>query len=259
MKRISALSALAFSLTVGLALPSAALVAQEPADEPNPPQRRRPWDGPTDVPPPGHAMQRDGEATLPAGHPVQHQVTRTRGGDTLTFERTLTGPQGQMHSLNSTITRTPEMNSIHHERDITLRDGRTVHHDMTRTRDGDTVTLERNFTGPNGQTRTFEHTITRPDNPAADRPAKPEGLLGRLNPFRRAGNPHSAAARSGGFTLGSSRQGTPIATSRQMRAGGAWSHGNPPPTVDDQQRGNGPKLARALKARRNGALHSPKK
>jgi hypothetical protein len=88
----------------------------------------------------------------------------TREGDTWNHEHTVTGPDGQpLRQNQTTVTRdgtTGDHNSWTRETDITLKDGRTVQHDMTRTREDGTLTVSRDFVGPNGQTRSFDMTRT---------------------------------------------------------------------------------------------------
>jgi hypothetical protein len=107
---------------------------------------------------------------------------------------------------------------------------------LTRSWDGTTGTMERTFTGPNGQTRSFQHAWA-PDEPpvqqmqrlrrdrwagrgdAVGPPAESEapgkwGWLEKLNPFRKRSGPAFGAVasrpsppRRAGFTVGSAGRG----------------------------------------------------
>ncbi|TVS11906.1 MAG: hypothetical protein EA424_23215 [Planctomycetaceae bacterium] len=97
----------------------------------------------------------------------EHVVTNPRGEITQTWERVNTDPYNDTR-----------------EHTITLPDGRTIHHSHVRTWDGTDGTMERSFTGPNGQERWWQ----------------------KLNPFGNRGNASAgSAAASGpgrGFTIG---------------------------------------------------------
>lgn len=132
------------------------------------------------------------------------------------------------------------------QHEITLRDGRTISHDLTRSWDGTTGTMERTFSGPNGQTRSFQHAWAPDDvppteppptaleppvqemerlranrwagrvdavGPPAESPGK-WGWLEKLNPFRKRSGPafgtsasRPSPPRRAGFTVGSGGRG----------------------------------------------------
>jgi hypothetical protein len=176
----------------------------------------------------------------------EHVVTNPRGEMTQIWERVNTedgyeyrssqvwlNPDGTpLRQHERTMSGTDPYNYTR-ERSHTLPDGRTVNHSQVRTWDGTDGTMERSFTGPNGQTRESVRSWT-PDEPlagemvstpepsgsaavapaaspstsvpAASQPAEQLSWWQKLNPFRKRGNPTaeaaSASARRRGFTIG---------------------------------------------------------
>ena len=216
------------------------------------------------------------------GTPYQreHIVTNPRGEMVQTWERseneegylyrrshTFTAPDGTpLKQQEWSRTRTDPYN-YSREQQHQLRDGRTIMHRQTRSWDGTTGTMERAFTGPNGQTRHFlrpwapdeqnspepgpivpEPTATT--TTAVDPPVEPPkknrwGWIEKLNPFRKGGPFRPAGPspqRRAGFTIGSggpsstgprqhglnkTQPGNPSPNSR--RPSWAGPHGGPPP------------------------------
>jgi len=176
----------------------------------------------------------------------EHVVTNPRGEMTQTWERVNTedgyeyrrsqvwvNPDGTpLRQHERTMSGTDPYNYTR-ERSQTLPDGRTINHAQVRTWDGTDGTMERSFTGPNGQTRESVRSWT-PDEPiegqmasmpepvepsavapttspsatvtAASQPTEQLGWWQKLNPFRKRGNPTaastSASAPRRGFTIG---------------------------------------------------------
>ncbi len=197
-----------------------------------------------------------GDDTQPPSEPREfsreHVVATPDGQHTQTWQGT-SGPQGYEFQRSHVWT-TPEGETIRsHEMGVTgtdpynyqvqkehvFRDGRTMEHTYTQTRDGTTIERERTFSGPNGQQRTQEQSrawdgqspfpegqtppppsldpppappssvaVSPPTAPPAE-PDKPKrGWLGHLNPASKRSTPGLATApatgRPSGFSLGSS-------------------------------------------------------
>jgi hypothetical protein len=134
-----------------------------------------------------------------------------------------------------------------------LRDGRTITHAQTRTWDGASGTIERSFSGPNGQTRSTERAWSPEEYDQATTSAVAPGTglapgalgesaagaeapkktnwLSKLNPFARWGKSDKADASRpprSGFTLGAARRGGSAAGSAGLsdRPSGTPSQGN---------------------------------
>ncbi len=178
----------------------------------------------------------------------EHMVTNPHGEMTQTWERTHTEegydyrrsqvwakPDGTPLRQHEWTMAGTDPNNYTRERTITLPDGRTINHSQIRTWDGTDGTMERSFTGPNGQTRESVRSWT-PDEPTRGQmasmaepaqlstviPATPQptttsatvqateqhGWWQKLNPFGRRGNETSNAAAASaprrGFTIGTS-------------------------------------------------------
>jgi hypothetical protein len=176
----------------------------------------------------------------------EHVVTNPRGEMIQTWERgntedgyeyrrsqVWTNPDGtSLRQHERTMAGTDPYNYTR-EHSITLPDGRTINHSQVRTWDGTDGTLERSFTGPNGQTRESVRSWTpdepiagqmastpEPVQPATVAPATPQPTAGppasqpteqfswwqKLNPFRQKGNPTAGSAAASaprrGFTVG---------------------------------------------------------
>jgi hypothetical protein len=113
----------------------------------------------------------------------EHSVTNPSGQHIQTWQRS-TGEEGfnwtrshQFFAPDGTPIREHEMTrsggdpyNFSREKSMTFRDGRTLNMTQTRTWDGTSGTMERTFTGPNGQTRDFQRPWTPEDEPVEPPP-----------------------------------------------------------------------------------------
>lgn len=187
----------------------------------------------------------DGSVSMPhsvtTGHGAMTQSrgwSQTDGTYSYTHQQTWTNPDGSLlRQHERTVTGTDPYN-YQREQTITLRDGRAINHSQTRTWDGTTGTMERTFSGPNGQTRSMERpwspeeffqTENAPAAVASDLPppefspamapeslsdaidsdgkAKKPSWLSKWNPFAKWGKSSEPRSSRSGFTVGSSQRG----------------------------------------------------
>lgn len=188
----------------------------------------------------------DGSVSMPhsvtTGHGAMTQSrgwSQTDGTYSYTHQQTWTNPDGSLlRQHERSVTGTDPYN-YQREQTITLRDGRTINHTQSRTWDGTTGTMERTFSGPNGQTRSMERpwspeeffeTENTPAPTASDLPPPPEfspamapgspsdaidsdgkakkpSWLSKWNPFAKWGKSSEPRASRSGFTVGSSQRG----------------------------------------------------
>ena len=175
----------------------------------------------------GSQYQREHEVTNPRGEMIQ-SWERAQNEEGYLYRRwqTSNAPDGtQLRQHERSLSETDPYNYTRQQQ-VQLRDGRTITHDQTRSWDGTTGTMERTFTGPNGQQRYFERPWT-PDDPSSPPPGavvpspppvgpppvaepkqnKMRGWLEKLNPFRKGGplRPSKPASppppRGSGFTI----------------------------------------------------------
>lgn len=112
----------------------------------------------------------------------EHVVTNPRGKMVQSWERseneegylyrrshTFTAPDETLLRQQEWSTTGTDPYNYTREHQHQLRDGRTIMHRQTRSWDGTTGTMERSFTGPNGQTREFQRPWT-PDEPLSPEP-----------------------------------------------------------------------------------------
>ncbi|MGQ9575432.1 MAG: hypothetical protein ACUVUC_08940 [Thermoguttaceae bacterium] len=188
----------------------------------------------------------------PSPFPREHIVDNPHGQMTQTWDRIVTdegfslrreqtwiSPDGlTVRQHDSALTGSDPLN-YQRERTLTLQDGRTIEHSYSQSWDGTTLGRQRTFTGPNGQTHTWQQTITpgsEPDGPqwappldapgwqqpaGPETPGVPLGPIpgqpseqksgkatawGKWNPFGKifgASDDQRPANRPSGFTLGS--------------------------------------------------------
>ncbi len=151
-------------------------------------------------------FSREHTVTTPRGQMTHTwEGSKTDAGYSLSRQQTWTTPDGTLlRQHEASITGTDPLN-FEREKTITLRDGRTIEHTYSQSWDGQTLQRERTFTGPNGQTRTNQQTLSRDgegDPPDGNQPTM-------------SGTPASPPAeglrppemRPRGFTLGSSARG----------------------------------------------------
>lgn len=188
----------------------------------------------------GTQLWREHAVTGPRGEMVQtRERSQTEEGYLYRRWQTFNAPDGTpLRQHQWSLSGTDPYNYTR-EHQMTLPDGRTMVHSRSRSWDGTSGTMERSFTGPNGQTREFQRAWTpedfTPTDPAADttdatqaEPSSPMitppvagspgdtpasspstkwGWLEKLNPFRNTGSPRWQAGPSGpsrsGFTVGS--------------------------------------------------------
>ena len=190
----------------------------------------------------------------------QHVVTNPRGEMVQSWERsqapegyqyrrahTFTAPDGTLLKQQEWTRTGTDPYNYTRERQHQLRDGRTIMHRQTRSWDGTTGTMEKSFTGPNGQTRDFLRPWA-PDEQVAPQPGPivPEtpttatapveqpkknrwGWMEKLNPFRKGGPfrpAKPAPQRRSGFTIGS---GAASSTGRMQHGLNKKQPGNPSP------------------------------
>jgi len=206
----------------------------------------------------------------------QHVVTNPRGEMTQTWEQseaddgflyqrshTFNAPDGTPLRQHEWSRAGTDPNNYTRQREVQLRDGRTILHSQTRSWDGVTGTMEKTFQGPNGQTRQIERpwapdaeafaepgtTIAGPapaELPALPPPptvagggaaagpeAKPEkrkawGWLEKLNPFRRNRSPQGAT---------SGQSSSPRGSGFTLGSGGRGRMGHVPPGLSKKQPG----------------------
>jgi len=165
-----------------------------PRNDPEPAPAWRP-----ELPPPG-AEPREYNVVNPRGEMTQSwDRTVTEDGFTIRREQTWTAADGTpLRQHESTVTGTDPLN-FQRDRTITLKDGRTIEHTYSQSWDGTSLQRERTFTGPNGQTRTWEQTS--PEKP----PAKTWKLFGDRSGAEADSGPPKT--RPSGFTLGSGGHG----------------------------------------------------
>jgi hypothetical protein len=220
------------------------------------------------------------DATQGSEYRREHLVTNPRGEMVQSWEQiqneegyqyrrahTFTAPDGTLLRQQEWTRTGTDPYNFTREQQHQLRDGRTILHRQTRTWDGTSGTMERTFTGPNGQTRHSlrpwapdEQVLPEPGpitpeamaaaTPAVSPPVvEPKknrwGWMEKLNPFRKGGplrSTESSPPRRAGFTVGSGRPqiagrmqhglnktqpGNPSPNSR--RPNWAGPHGGPPP------------------------------
>ena len=194
----------------------------------------------------GSQQLREHVVENPRGEMVQSwERSQTDDGYLYRRSQTFTAPDGTLlRQHESSVSGTDPYNYTRQNQN-TLRDGRTILHSQTRTWDGTTGTMERTFSGPNGQTLESQRPWTPDDtwsaeggaprgesvppqpaatqppaaygfgavSPPAERPQEKKlGWAEKLNPFRKGGlfrpnkKPPSSPPRSSGFTMGSSGQ-----------------------------------------------------
>lgn len=169
----------------------------------------------------------------------EHLVTNPRGEMTQSWER-VTTEDGYQYRRSQTWANPDGTPLRQHERtvsgsdpynytrehSITLPDGRTINQTQVRTWDGTAGTMERSFTGPNGQTHQSSRSwtpdgqpsgttpvITEPGQPstvstiaATSQPPEQASWWQKVNPFRKRGNDTARSATASpprrGFTIG---------------------------------------------------------
>jgi hypothetical protein len=206
-------------------------------------------------------------------HVREHVVNNPRGEMTQTWERVNTEEGYQYH--RSQVWTDPDGIALRqHERTLsgsdphnytrernhTLPNGRTINQTQVRSWDGTDGTMERSFTGPNGQTRESVRSWT-PDEPvsgqmasmtepvqpsavspatipATSQPAEKVRWWQKLNPFRKKGNQAGGSAAASaprrGFTVG-----TPNANSSRPSSLSSGDH----PSVHGSQNTHRPSWA----------------
>lgn len=164
----------------------------------------------------GSQQLREHVVENPRGEMVQSwERSQTDDGYLYRRSQTFTAPDGTLlRQHESSVSGTDPYNYTRQNQN-TLRDGRTILHSQTRTWDGTTGTMERTFSGPNGQTLESQRPWTRDAaaTPPVESPKEKKlGWAEKLNPFRKGGlfrpnkKPPSSPPRSSGFTMGSSGQ-----------------------------------------------------
>src|SRR3990170_4819761 len=109
----------------------------------------------------------------PRGEMVQSwERSQTEDGYLYRRGQTFTAPDGTMLRQHEQALSGTDPYNYTRQHEMTLRDGRTILHSQTRSWDGTTGTMERTFSGPNGQTREFQHAWT-PDDLASGDPGEP--------------------------------------------------------------------------------------
>lgn len=171
----------------------------------------------------------------------EHVVTNPRGEMTQTWERVnteegyqynrsqvWTNPDGTPLRQHERTLSGSDPNNYTREHSNTLPDGRTINQTQVRTWDGTDGTMERSFTGPNGQARESVRSWTPdepiagqmagmpepvqpspvppPTVPATSQPTEKVSWWQKLNPFRKQGNTTAGTAAASaprrGFTVG---------------------------------------------------------
>ena len=145
----------------------------------------------------------------------EHVVNNPRGEMTQTWER-LNTEEGYRYRRSQTWNSPDGTPLRQHERTVsgsdpynytrehsnTLPDGRTINQTHVRLWDGTSGTMERSFTGPNGQTRQSQRSWT-PDEQIGGQMVS---WWQKLNPFRKKGSQTAgsvaASAPRRGFTIG---------------------------------------------------------
>lgn len=203
----------------------------------------------------------------------EHVVTNPRGEMSRSWEQvnteegyqyrrsqTWTGPDGvPVRQHERTLSGSDPYNYTR-EHNITLPDGRTINQTQVRTWDGTSGTMERSFTGPNGQTHQSQRSWTPDEQPtpqisAIAEPVQLSGTLPstaaspsepteqvrwwqKINPFRKGGNETAgsavASAPRRGFTIG-----TPNGNAGRVRSLGAGDH----PSLQGSQNSHAPSWA----------------
>ena len=200
----------------------------------------------------------------------EHVVNNPRGEMTQTWERvnteegyeyrrsqTWTNPDGTpLRQHERTLSGSDPYNYTR-ERSHTLPGDRTINQTQVRSWDGTNGTMERSFTGPNGQTRQSQRSWT-PDEqiggqmasmpepvqpatvmpattPATSQPAEKVSWWKKLNPFRKKGSQTAGSAAASaprrGFTIGApnanSARASSISSSEHPSARGSQNTHRP--------------------------------
>jgi len=193
----------------------------------------------------GSTMAREHSVTNPRGEMLQRWERLTaEDGYTYRREHTWTDPDGNLLRRHEMTTTRSDPYNFERQKSMTLRDGRTLNMTRTQTWDGETGSMERTFTGPNGQYRSFQRPWSPEDGPIdperaitrqriqtwqsigqpatgtqasqgtsglANRSRSKGGLFSRFNPFASKGAPSWGSSRPSGrpsgFTMGSAARG----------------------------------------------------
>jgi hypothetical protein len=200
----------------------------------------------------------------------QHIVTNPRGEMTQTWERvnteegyeyrrsqTWTNPDGApLRQHERTLSGSDPYNYTR-ERSHTLPDGRMINQTQVRSSVGTYGTMERSFTGPNGQTHQSQRSwtpgepiagqmtsmpgpvqptaVSPPTAPATSRPAEKVSWWQKLNPFRNKSNQTAGSAAASaprrGFSIGTpqshSVRASSLSSSERPTVGGSQNSHRP--------------------------------
>jgi len=97
------------------------------------------------------------------------QRSQTEEGYHFQHQQTWTAPDGTVRRQHEMTLSGTDPYNYQRRMSTTLPDGRSVNMEQTRTWDGTSGTMERTFSGPNGQSRTFQRPWS-PDDTVAQQP-----------------------------------------------------------------------------------------